>query len=358
MKNRKLFAFMILLLIFPISLKASESSVPEKLTFSTILILDNNVPDSLRNDVIKIIQKHLKGEEFFAIVEDNIITDRITLENCIKKTCTAEMAETISDGIGLIISITSEDVKIGEKHISRYVVEDITEIRYTIDAAAVDLSKKRYDLVFSKTFNDSSKILKEADLIGIKIRDFYIKRKPVMKTDLEDGIDSFDYYDLTGFTFNISMMKPIGRLGDIADYGLGAEASINGIFKIIPFLTLNPGVSFYNMEPSNQNINSAYLILPEITCGYNFTLTDKITLTPLIGIGYSFMLIDGTIPADPGNTGSKLYYNPEFKTGIEASYILAQNYALLLNVSFHGIAEKSSLLYFSSFNFGLRMNLK
>jgi len=337
-------------LIFPRSVTAREADKPEKLVFTTITIPVSNVSDSLLNEVYNIIQKHLKGEEFFIINEKYTLSDDITFNNCIKKQCVRQLAGVTPDGVIVIISITSEEVKIGEKRLTRYMVEDLIEKRYILHIVSADLLKEKYDLEFTETFNNNSKLLNEADLIGGKIREYYMKRKPEIKPAC--------LYNTTGVSLNISMIYPSGSFGNIADYGYGIDTVLNGFSPLLPAITINPGISFYSLESSESNINSAYMFLPEISFGYIFTLTKKITLSPVFGLGYSFMFIDGITDTDSGNSGTDFYYNPEFKVGIETSFILTENYSLLFDASYSCIAERSSILYFSSFNLGIRMNLE
>ncbi len=350
--------FTLLICIFSSLLSAEENEKQERLAFTIITISDSIVSKSLINEATVNIRKHLTAEKFFLINDQATLTENITFNNCLKEQCAGQLARITPEGIGLLISITSEEIKIDEKHVSRYVIEDITETRYTIHAAAVDILNKKYDLEFKETFNSTAKLLNEADMIGKKIRDHYIKRKPLIKPEMKEESRPSDIYNLTGVSLNLSYMYPSGRFTDITDYGYGMETVLSGISPLIPFVTINPGISVYTMAPSNGNINSAHMFLPEITFGYNYNINEQITLTPDVGTGYSLMLIDGIVPDDPGSSGSSFYYNPEFKVGLGASYFLSQDYSLLFDASYHCIAERDSKLYFASFNFGIRMNLK
>ncbi|PKL17690.1 MAG: hypothetical protein CVV49_09875 [Spirochaetae bacterium HGW-Spirochaetae-5] len=361
MKNTKIFLLLLFILMaFFKSLNADEVEKVERLNFTLLKIPGAEASDSIRSDISKIIRKQLENEDFFIVNvdEQKNLYDKVNPDECIKKECVGELSSLASEGIVLMFSISSEEVKIGEKHVSRYVVEDLTEIRYTIQVAAVDVFNKKYDLMFTGTFNNTAKLYNEAGLIAKKITNYYIQRKPLIKNESKDTQNSSNFYNIKGISINAAMIYPLSSFTDIADYGYGIGIVLSGTSPLIPNIMLDPGITFYNMEPSTSNIDSVYMFLPEITCGYNFILNEKITLTPIAGAGYSLMLIDGTVPDDPGSSGSNFYYNPEFKAGIEALYYLTQDYSLLFDVFYHCIAERDSMLFFSSFNFGLRMNLK
>jgi hypothetical protein len=362
MKKINLFIILIfLLIIYPVSITARENSKIEKLIFTTITIPSSGIPESLSGNISMTIQNHLKDEDFFVINSNYTKTEGITFPGCLKKQCIDKLKAVTSGGIIILVSVSTEVVKIGEKHISRYAVEDITETRYTIYAASVDQLNEKYDLQFTKTFTDTAKLIDEADRIGIKIRDFYIKRKPEKKVkNIENGNKNItqDYFDITGISLSLSTLYPSGKFTDISDYGYGAEIMLSGSSVLIPFITFNPGLSIYKLNPSSDNISSAYIFLPEISIGYNFNITDSINFTPLVGFGYSIMLIDGQTDNNPGSKTENIYYNPIFKGGAELSYSITKDYSFIFDASYNCIAEQSSVLLFSSFNMGIRMNLK
>ncbi len=360
-KIKSLISLIFILLTISSSLNAAEKEKPLKLIFTPIIISGGNQSGHLPDEVSMIIQKYLLEEDFFLINDKFVLTDEITFNNCLKKQCAAQLKAITPEGIVILISVITTEVKIGEKKLSRYIVEDITETRYTVNVSTVDIQKEKYDLVYTSTFNNTVKLLDYAESTGEKIRDYYIKRKPAVRADAaaaEKGKASTDFYDITGVSLNLSMIYPFGRMSDIADYGYGYEIALNGLSKIFPYITINPGFSSYSMVSSNSNIKFAYMFLPELTFGYNIALTEKISLSPIAGIGYSLMLVDGKRANNPGSTGTNLYYNPEFKAGLEASYTLSEDYSLLFKTTICSIAERSSMLLFSSFNLGIRVNLK
>ena len=358
MINRKFSTSMAcLMLIFSVSLNAREIQKRERLVFTAIKISGENSPDSLLNEASMIIKKNLKGEDYF-IINDLYNTEaKITFAGCIKKQCIAELPNAVSEGIVIIISIKTDTVKTGERQLSRYVIEDITENRYTIYVSTAELLKESYDLEFTGTFTERSKLLNETDLIGKKIREYYLKRKPeIKKEEIKENVSSA-YYDISGVSFSLSRIKPAGSFNGIADDGFGGNIELNGVLQLFPVLSVNPGLSFYSLNPSNSNINSAYMLLPEITFGYNFIIDEDLTLTPLIGAGYSLMSVDGTTDDDLEDGGSNFYYNPVLKAGVEGVYFLADEYSLICSISYNCIVENDSVLYFRSFNLGIRVSL-
>lgn len=165
-----LFSFLIML---PYAAPAQEEAAARNLTFTVVTIPDFNVPEYLNKDSIVRIKKPLKNK--WNILNDYRpgLDENINFDNCVKRDCITEISNVFHQGIVIIISITASEVKTGEKHISRYLVEDITETRYTVYVFTAGSSDQKYDLTFRRTFLDSTRLLNEAELIGIKIAEFY-----------------------------------------------------------------------------------------------------------------------------------------------------------------------------------------
>lgn len=358
MTNRKFSILLIyVLLIFSSSLNAQEVKKNNRLAFTPVKISSENAGDSFFDEVSGIIKKNLKGEPFFIIRDLYNPYSEITFNNCIKNQCTAELPNAVSEGIVIMICIDSFTVKTGERKVSRYVTEDITENRYTLYISTAEILKNRYDLEFSETFKEKSKLLNEADLIGKKIREFYIQRKPeIKKEEIDSDNESSSVYDITGVSFSLSKIRPAGSFNGIADDGVGGTAVLNGFLPSFAMFTLNPEISFYSLSPSDSTVNSAYMVLPGITMGYNFKIDDELSFAPLAGIGYSVMYVEGTAGDDQENAGTDYYYNPVIKAGVEGAYYLADSFSIICGISYNCIVEKDSLLYFRSFNLGIRVS--
>ena len=366
MKNSRLpLIAALLIFLFPLTLAAGEPT--EQLAFAPVILKGNNITPALMNNVFIKIMKHLRSEEFFVINDRLAATDKISYDNCLKKQCITELAGITSGGIVVLISLSAEDVKTGERPISRYMTEDIKERRYTIHVATADIFKSEYDLVFKKTFNDTAPLMNEADLIGRAIKEYYIKRKPEARPEVITGEDlpaeaeeeeeerePADLYDITGATLNLSVLSPFGIFSDIAERGFGIEAVLNGRSPVFPYITINPGITVYLLSPGTENIKSGYMILPEVTLGYNIQASEKIILAPVAGAGYSFMFIDGTT-AD--GQGVEFYYNPALRAGIEFLYMLAPGYSIFTEAAYRCIFESDSVLQSVNINMGIRMNL-
>lgn len=359
----------LILLLFPAFTYAKDAAKKkEQLSFTPVKLSGENITTELQNDGLMKILNHLQGEDFFVLNKTISATDNLTNDSCLKKNCTSDLAGLTPDGIVILISVISEEVKIGERRVSTYMTEDITEKRYTIQVTTVDIHKSEYELDFQKTFTDTGLIIKEADIIGESIREHYIKRKTIIQP-VEKKIEKkpeekkqeekgkpFIFYETGSATFNLSMLYPFGRFREIADFGIGAEAVLNGRSPIFPYITINPGISIFGIYSSNENINSEFLILPELTLGYNFTIIKELGISPVLGLGYSFMVIDGS-ENSTDESRTKIYYNPEFKAGIEAAYSLTTDYSIFSSISYRCIAEHDSLLTFSTINIGIRMKL-
>ena len=360
MTNRKFSTLLVcVLLIFSISLSAQEVKKRNRLVFTPVKIPSENVSDSFLDEVSVIIKENLKGESFFLIRDLYNPYAEITFNNCIKKQCTAELPNAVSEGVLIMICINSYTVKTGEQKVSRYITEDFTENRYSLYVSAAEILKERYDLEFSGTFKEKSKLLNEADLIGKKIREYYIKRKPEVKkvsikSDKENELSSI--YNITGVSFNLSRIRTAGSFKAIAADGMGGVAVLNGFLPSFAMFTMNPEISFYSLNPPESNVNSAYMIIPEITSGYNFKIDDELFFTPLAGIGYSVIYVKGATDNDQENSGTDYYYNPVIKAGIEGSYNFVDNFSIICGVSYSCIVERDSLLYFRSFNLGIRVS--
>jgi len=172
-------AAVILLFAFSISLHGQEKAVVnERLSFAPVTLKGNNIPPALMNDVLMTIITRLRCEDYFSIIRNLPGIDKITYDRCMRNQCIAELTDIDPGGIVIIISLEARDVKTGEKQISRYLIEEIKETRYTIHVITADISKPEYELVFKKTFNSRSLVVNEAEIIGKAIMEYYIQRKP------------------------------------------------------------------------------------------------------------------------------------------------------------------------------------
>lgn len=161
-----------ILLLCPFSLNAGENNI-HNLTFTLLTIPASDIPDDLNTESILKIKNPLLNEGYHLDDYRPGFDESINFDNCIKKDCVKDIRNFFPGKIVITISITSAEVKIGQKRISKYMVEDITETRYTIYAFTNDPSKDKYDLTFKKTFLDPKSLLKEAESIGLKIGEFY-----------------------------------------------------------------------------------------------------------------------------------------------------------------------------------------
>lgn len=351
------------LLLMPSFLSAKDAAVQkEHLVFTPVTLTGSDISSSLMKKAVTKITDQLDGEDFFVINPAQSGSDKITPGRCLEKKCIPELAEIAPEGIVIIISVTSEKVKTDEKVVSRYMAADAEQNKYTIHVKTVDVLKKEYELTFTRTVYNSTLILKEADSIGKSIRKHYIKQKPpavpVSKTgedqpDKDD--DAGDIFEIPGVFFNISMLFPFGEFSDIAEYGIGCGAALNSRFLPLPFISVNPGITFYWLSPGTENIESGYMVLPELTFGFNIQVSEAVILTPAFGAGYSFMFIDGT---NADSSGMEFYYNPALKAGLEASYILSSGHLLFASGSYRCIFESDSLLQSAEIKTGIRVKFQ
>ena len=182
--NIRLFCMVLIFLTadFPLYPGNREGEGVTKLIVTPVLI-KSDVSVTSMNDVSAAIRKNLQGDDYFIVNEKFVPDVTITFNNYITGSCVTELAKVIPEGIIILVAIKKGDVKVGEIQHSRYVVEDIVETRYTIYVSTVDLIAGKYDLRFREMVNDTAKLTDEADLIGKKIREFYIRRKSEVKTD-------------------------------------------------------------------------------------------------------------------------------------------------------------------------------
>ena len=169
--------YTVLIILLPALLMPLTAQEAEKLKFTTVMADAGVNPDPFLNKISLTIEKQLKKEKFFIINNQLNLTEKIDYKNCLKNHYFEAQTGIPPEGIVVIISLTAEEVKTGEKEISRYAYEDITETRYALNVATAQLRNEKYDLVFIKTFSDQSKLISRADIIGKKIREFYIKAK-------------------------------------------------------------------------------------------------------------------------------------------------------------------------------------
>lgn len=186
MKKKNIFTALILLMfpclnLYPAAMENGGQDTP---VFTVIPI---NRVNSTEFKASMIIKKHLEG---FIINDSFRLTKGINYNNCIAARCVADLADIAGSGIVILITITSEDVKVDEKQLTRYLTEDIIERRYTVHIITTDLGRTEYDLIFNETVSDPSKILTEVDRIGRKIREYYIKRGAGNGTDEKKAYNS------------------------------------------------------------------------------------------------------------------------------------------------------------------------
>lgn len=359
--KRNSFSILLVLCIIlsPVFLAAKESTgKKEQLAFYPVTMTGNGISTSLMKKILNKITGPLSGENFFIINPAQPGSNKITAGKCLDNQCIAELAGITPDGIVIIISVTSEKVKTDEKVVSRYMAADMEGTRYTIHVATADILNKKYDLVFKKTLSGSDRLLDEAGVMGRAIKKFYIKRKPAeVKTvndePAADDSEKVEFYTIPGTTFSISMLYPFGEFSNIAEYGIGAEAVLNGISPRLPYVAVDPGITVYWLSPGTDNIKSGYMILPEVTFGYNIRVSENFMLVPAAGAGYSFMFIDGTTS---DGSGMDFYYNPALRAGIEAVYLLSPGYSLFTAASYRCLFESDTILQSANINLGIRMN--
>ncbi len=170
---KKIYMYLLPIFLFFIILQFSASGEEQHLTFTVIIIPGYDVPDYLNNSSYIKIRNPLKNEGYTIDDYHPDINKNISFDNCISRNCVQEIKKIFPDKIVIVISITAAEVKIGHKQLSRYLMEDITEIRYTIYVLTTDPLKDKYELTFKKTFLDSTKLLNEAGQIGLKIGEHY-----------------------------------------------------------------------------------------------------------------------------------------------------------------------------------------
>ena len=171
MKRNILTALLLLFMALPLFPGGQDTAGQDRPVFTVIPI---NRLNSTEFKASMIIKKHLEG---FMINDSFRVTKSINFNNCIAAQCIEDLADIAGKGIVILITVTSENVKIDEKQLTRYLTEDIIERRYTVHVITSDLGRAGYDLRFSETVNDPSEILKAVDAIGRRIREYYSMNK-------------------------------------------------------------------------------------------------------------------------------------------------------------------------------------
>ena len=167
---------MLLLLSASLPINGDDKAAVNKLTFTIAAIKEAAISNTFLNTVSETIKKHLKDEDSFLINNQTKNNERITFNNCIRNNCIDDLRNAAPNGIVILISLSAYEIKTGEKYISRYITENITETRFTLHVAAIDLAGAGNDLMFKKTSAQTEKIISEANIIGKEIGEFYLNK--------------------------------------------------------------------------------------------------------------------------------------------------------------------------------------
>lgn len=186
--NYYLLLFLSLLLAIQVS-SADEGAKSGKVTFTLITLNESDVPDTVIKGASDRIKQTLKKEGYKIESYRPGFDENITFNHCIKRECVKELRDTAPNGINIIVSVTAQEVKTGQRRVSRYLVEDVTEKKYTIRVISSDPAKNRYDLNFKRALVDSDRINQDAEMIGAEIGKFYINSRPVEKTLRQKSVE-------------------------------------------------------------------------------------------------------------------------------------------------------------------------
>lgn len=175
-----------LFMMHPYFNASGEESSDRSLAFTVITIPGEDVPDYLSKDSTVKIKNPLKNQGFSIDDSRKGLNKNINFDNCIMRDCVRDLKDSFPEKAVIMISITASEVKTGQKQISRYLAEDITEMRYTIYVLTADPSKEKYGLTFKRTFLDPTRLLNEAAQIGIKISEHYSPKKHADNTSMKN----------------------------------------------------------------------------------------------------------------------------------------------------------------------------
>ncbi len=340
------YRLMILILIKAFYLQASENKYPVIINNFTT----SNLASSHAVNAVSIIRNNLSGKKFFIISPNEL---ELNLQDC-DKDCIYKISQMHPNALFISGSITRIENIIGEKRISKYLVEDLKEEKYLFTVKVINLQTNSTDIFFEREFPNTKEISLEAEKIAGEINQFYSIETPDTP-EIEQIEEKPPFFVYTGFSIMPAYLKTAGDYKNIADGGYGISSSLYASTSKLEQLYIALNINAFSLQNTQDRIDSAYMFSSHLVAGYKFNIYKNIKLSPLAGPGYTFHYIDG----DRNSTGSStsdFYYNPSFIMGAETSWSFTENYELIFRPSWGIFFEENSNPHYMLLNLGIRKN--
>jgi hypothetical protein len=313
------------------------------------------ISDSKKVSVLYITETRERKGRVHSLIDNYFDTGLKTIENfgnvidiqtaCSDPACAAAASET--HGAAAIISVLVvtevENVQkpLGTEGKDKYILQTETVIRYKIRGALYRPGSENV-IAVSVRLSEADALRKNVYEIVNELRPHFKDIKPSLLKKIIEDTEAV-------FTFRSINIFPIGRYGEITDFGTGAAASIGGnAMTGTGFFPVSVELGWYYHFSDKKNIdliNSCYLML---TFGYGITLTESFSLYPNIGVGYSWHVIT---KVEPDNI--YIFGHPRGYTGMGLRYSLSESAMLHIGPGLGAFLEPGGLGWFLTADAGI-----
>lgn len=342
--------FLIVFILFQASLiHANQNKIPcLVINFRTY-----DTPATEGANVASLIKAGLSDNSFYFLQESDEVRVILSESDC-SLDCIEKLQKIYPDALVITGSVKRIENTIGEKKISKYLVEELKEEKYIFSVKVINLKKNQVDLLFEEEFPGIKELKTETARIALEINNFYKVEKPIVN-EPEKNEDKTPFLVLTGFSIMPAYLKTAGSYKKIAEQGYGLSAGLKASTSWIDNFFLGIRASSFMLTETKDKIDSAYMFSSHLIAGYTFDIYKSIKVSPLAGPGYIFHYINGT----RGSTESKsseFYYNPSFNAGVEISWLFAEKYEVIFLPSWGVFFEQNSNPHYMLLNIGIRKN--
>lgn len=312
-----------------------------------------NTPTQIGVKSTSLFKAELSENYFYFIPEEKESNTILSKLDC-DSDCIIKLHSIYGDSIIITGSINRIENIIGEKKISRYLVEDLKEEKYIVTVKVINLKNNSIEHFFEKELFNTKDIETEVKIIAREINQFYKIETPVPHESEQIEIKS-PFLILSGFSIMPAYLKTFGDYKNIAKEGYGISASLSASILRFEHLYLGLNINTILFPNTRGTIDSAYMFSPHLMAGYTFNIYKNIKLLSLAGFGYIFHYIDGGKNIT-GSDNADFYYNPSLIMGMETSWSFAKNFELIFRPSWGIFFEQNNSFCYMLLNLGIRKN--
>ncbi len=153
----------------------------------------------------------------------------------------------------------------------------------------------------------------------------------------------------TLYGFTPGAVIPLGKFGEISDFGAGGLLSISR--KNLFFKNFEGGIApgFYVMHPKDKDYDQIFIAPVYLTAGYRFGIGQSFAIKPVISIGAAFIdakYKDRKKSISEGQDSHLKTVEPASRSGIIFEYIITDSLTSTVGCEYGGIFEKEGNLNF------------